>query len=108
MVVKARRGRRRYVAFSVSATARVTLDALTAALKSAAIATGQTPPKIIEFDGTYGIVRGSNLDKLRLLALMVQVAESNPSYLLATLSTSGTLKALRSRTRRGPKERGQT
>jgi RNase P/RNase MRP subunit POP5 len=91
MVVKEKRGRRRYVAFQTDR--RITDEELLAALTSTFSPKGIKVPKVIQFDGHKGIFRCSPRDKDRVLEALAQRPVN--VFSLITLSTSGTLKTLR-------------
>ena len=88
MVVKSKRGRRRYIAFE--AAVKMSEDQLLCSLRSYSESAGAPVPKIIQFNGNRGIIRvnGTNVDKAR--ALM-----NNQDF--KTLLTSGTLLTIRER-----------
>ncbi len=88
MVVKSKRGRRRYIGFET--TERMNDDQLLCSLRSCFENARVPVPKIIQFNGNRGIVRvnGTNVDKAR--ALM-----NNEDF--KTLLTSGTLLTIRER-----------
>jgi len=90
MVVKEKRGRRRYVAFETPES----MDAETVSheIISSAVRLGVRPPKLIQFEGRRGIVRSLEPEKEATLELL------NAADLpIRTLRTSGTLKTLRER-----------
>jgi RNase P/RNase MRP subunit POP5 len=90
MVVKEKRGRRRYMAFETSEV----MDAETVSREiiSSAVKLGVRPPKLIQFEGRRGIVRSLEPEKEATLELI------NAAVLpMKTLRTSGTLKTLRER-----------
>jgi RNase P/RNase MRP subunit POP5 len=91
MVVKAKRGRRRYIAFEAPPGVW-TEDRLQLMLKEEGVRRSLRPLKLIQFDGTRGIVRCMHLDKEGTLSLL-----SSFDSKMRTLATSGTLKALRTR-----------
>jgi RNase P/RNase MRP subunit POP5 len=98
MVVKDRRGRRRYIAFRVVSESRVSIDDLFRTLGDVSDRSGTRAPKLIEFDGTIGIVRCSNIEKertLEMLGRLDSIAQKEAKVEL--LRTSGTLKTLRER-----------
>ncbi|TQS81190.1 hypothetical protein [Candidatus Methanomassiliicoccus intestinalis] len=88
MVVKSKRGRRRYIVFET--TEKISEDELLCSLRSYSENAGIPVPKVIQFNGNKGIVRvnGTNIDKAR--ALM-----NNKDF--KTLLTSGTLLTIRER-----------
>jgi RNase P/RNase MRP subunit POP5 len=91
MVVKEKRGRRRYIAFETDrqASDEEILSFFTSTLSPKGI----KAPKMIQFDGRKGIFRCPPVDKERILRAL----EGRPDLplKLITLSTSGTLKTLR-------------
>jgi RNase P/RNase MRP subunit POP5 len=90
MVVKEKRGRRRYVAFETSEM--IDPETVSRAIITSAVKLGVRPPKLIQFEGNRGIVRSLEPEKEATLELM------NTSELrMKTLRTSGTLKTLRER-----------
>jgi RNase P/RNase MRP subunit POP5 len=91
MVVKAKRGRRRYIAFRVS-EGKVSSESLLSFLSSTASAGGLKPPKVIQFDGCMGILRTSDEEKDRMVEALNR---GSTTLQLTTLMTSGTLKTLR-------------
>jgi RNase P/RNase MRP subunit POP5 len=94
MVVKEKRGRRRYVAFEVTSEELLSAETLLSALKS--LSGGKKAPKLIQFDGHLGVVRCDLRDLAWTKGLLVSVGSRlGPS--IRTLSTSGTLRALRER-----------
>jgi RNase P/RNase MRP subunit POP5 len=99
MVVKERRGRRRYIAFSVEPLASDA--AFLAYLRSAGDRLGIRTPKVIQFDGAFGIVRTSPAEKEAVIGLLNGQGEGITVH---SLATSGTLKTLRERfgKERGP------
>ena len=98
MVVKDRRGRRRYIAFRVLSESRVSIDDLFRTLGDVSDRSGTKAPKLIEFDGTIGIVRCSNIEKERTLEMLVKLdLIAQKKVKVELLRTSGTLKTLRER-----------
>jgi RNase P/RNase MRP subunit POP5 len=90
MVVKEKRGRRRYVAFETSDLADA--ETVSREIISSAVRLGVRPPKLIQFEGRRGIVRSSEPEKEAIIELL------NAAELpMRTLRTSGTLKTLRER-----------
>ena len=90
MVVKEKRGRRRYVAFETSDV--VDPETVSREIISSAVRLGVRPPKLIQFEGRRGIVRSLEPEKEATLDLI------NAAGLpMKTLRTSGTLKTLRER-----------
>ena len=90
MVVKEKRGRRRYIAFETNVQA--TDDALLAHLMAAVTPIGVKVPKVIQFNGRMGIVRCSPTDKDKVIAA---ISSEIRGLAITTLSTSGTLKTIR-------------
>jgi RNase P/RNase MRP subunit POP5 len=91
MVVKEKRGRRRYIAFR--SDRRITDEQLLAALNAALSPRGVKVPKVIQFDGEKGILRCPLSDKEKVLTALA--SRPNASFHLVTISTSGTLRTLR-------------
>lgn len=91
MVVKEKRGRRRYIAFRVDN--KISDGELLAALNAALTPKGIKVPKVIQFDGRMGIIRCPPLDKEKVLSALNE--GSDPRCKIVTLSTSGTLLTLR-------------
>lgn len=96
MVVKSRRGRRRYIAFTVESERQVSPDELLAALRSACASPSDKPPKLIQFDGRTGIVRCLEPEQEATRRLLAR-AGGTRGLRISTVSTSGTLRALRAR-----------
>jgi len=90
MVVKEKRGRRRYIAFDTSAPA--SNETLLAYLMAVFTPIGVKTPKVIQFDGKRGIVRCSPIDKDKVLDAL---SKTKLDLSIRTLSTSGTLRTLR-------------
>lgn len=91
MVVKEKRGRRRYIAFRVDG--KLSDEQLLAKLNATLSPKGIKVPKVIQFDGRMGILRCSPLDKEKVVSLLAE--RSDPQGMIETLSTSGTLLTLR-------------
>ena len=90
MVVKDKRGRRRYVAFETSEVTDA--ETVSREIISSAVKLGVRPPKLIQFEGRRGIVRSLEPEQEATLELI------NAAVLpMRTLRTSGTLKTLRER-----------
>ena len=89
MVVKAKRGRRRYIWIRGRGGVRITEDALYASLNSSLYRAG-VRFKVIQFDGLEGILRVGWKDQHRAIEAL-----NNPSSTVITLRTSGTLRTLR-------------
>ena len=94
MVVKERRGRRRYVAFEVTSEELLSADTLLSAIRS--LSGGRKAPKMVQFDGHLGVVRCDLRDLAWTKELLVAAGARLGSG-IRTLSTSGTLHALRER-----------
>ena len=90
MVVKSKRGRRRYIALRAREEKGISEEAFLGALNSSLRRSG-IRYKVIQFDGREGIVRVSGADRDRALGILNEAAGST----LATLRVSGTLKTLR-------------
>jgi RNase P/RNase MRP subunit POP5 len=91
MVVKEKRGRRRYVAFHTDR--KITDEELLAAFTSTFSPKGIKVPKVIQFDGCKGIFRCPPSDKDRVIDALAH--RTSNVFSLVTLSTSGTLRTLR-------------
>lgn len=91
MVVKEKRGRRRYVAFHTDR--KITDEELLAAFTATFAPKGIKVPKVMQFDGSKGIFRCPPSDKDRVLEALAQRPAND--FALVTLSTSGTLRTLR-------------
>ena len=94
MVVKEKRGRRRYVAFEVTSEELLGAEALLSAMRSLSL--GRKAPKLIQFDGHLGVVR-CDLRELAWAKELVVAAGARLGSSIRTLSTSGTLRSLRER-----------
>jgi RNase P/RNase MRP subunit POP5 len=91
VVVKSKRGRRRYIAFRTeAATTEDLLHALGAALRGAGVPTF----KLIQYDGTMGIVRVRGEDQARAVEAL---GRPTAGLTITTLAASGTLRTLRER-----------
>lgn len=94
MVVKEKRGRRRYVAFE--ATGEVTGQQIPVALQALFNRAGQRMPKLIQLEGRLGIVRCLEPETKAVISVLNSPgAEGAIGF--RTLYTSGTLRALRAR-----------
>jgi RNase P/RNase MRP subunit POP5 len=90
MVVKEKRGRRRYVAFETTDPSDA--DTVSREIIASAVRSGVRPPKLIQFEANRGIVRSSEPEKEATIRIL------NAADLpMRTLRTSGTLKTLRER-----------
>lgn len=103
MVVKSKRGRRRYIALRVREGGNISDEAFLGALNSSLYRRG-IRYKVIQFDGLEGIVRVSGADHDRALAALHEGAGET----LTTLRVSGTLKTLRDEvlSKKRPEARG--
>jgi RNase P/RNase MRP subunit POP5 len=90
MVVKSKRGRRRYIAIRVRGDGRMTDEGLLSALNSSLYRSG-VRYKVIQFDGREGIVRVGGIDRDRAQKALEELAGDA----LVTLRISGTLRTLR-------------
>jgi RNase P/RNase MRP subunit POP5 len=90
MVVKEKRGRRRYVAFETSDI--IDAETVSREIISSAMRLGVRPPKLIQFEGRRGIVRSYEPEKEQTIELI-----NKAELTMKTLRTSGTLKTLRER-----------
>ncbi|MCX6651132.1 MAG: hypothetical protein NT131_05715 [Methanomassiliicoccales archaeon] len=91
MVVKEKRGRRRYIAFETDH--RVSDEELLSFIISALFPRGIKAPKMIQFDGRKGIFRCPPVDKDSILKALGP--RPGTPFTIVTLSTSGTLRTLR-------------
>jgi RNase P/RNase MRP subunit POP5 len=97
MVVKEKRGRRRYIAFEVSG-ANASNGALYSALQALFNRAGQRMPKLIQVEGNLGIVRCLEPEMKGVIdTLNGRIGEGEREITFRSLCTSGTLRALRSR-----------
>ena len=87
MVVKEKRGRRRYIAFR----SELGREQMLSALRSKADLKGVRAPKLIQFEGGMGIVRCSPKEKDSVIDLLGSLDRTE------SLLTSGTLRTLRER-----------
>jgi RNase P/RNase MRP subunit POP5 len=90
MVVKAKRGRRRYIAFETAEDSDA--ETVSHEIISSAVRLGVRAPKLIQFEGRRGIVRSLEPEKEATLELI-----GSATLPMRTLRTSGTLKTLRER-----------
>jgi RNase P/RNase MRP subunit POP5 len=90
MVVKEKRGRRRYIAFETSDV--IDAETVSREIISSAVRLGVRPPKLIQFEGRRGIVRSLEPEREATLELI-----NSAALPMRTLRTSGTLKTLRER-----------
>ncbi len=98
MVVKEKRGRRRYIAFEASGAGSLTYERLSSALQGLFHRSGQRMPKLIQLEGGLGIVRCLEPETEAVIeALNQSIGQGESEIRFRTLCTSGTLKALRSR-----------
>lgn len=100
MVVKARRGRRRYIAFRVVSDSPVSTEVITTMLNDTSDELGIRAPRLIDFDGTLAIVRCSNLEKEGILRMLADLdSTASKCMRIEPLRTSGTLRTLREKYR---------
>ena len=95
MVVKDKRGRRRYIAFALSQGGPITKSGLVTLLREASREREIEEPRVIQFDGVKGIVRCSHLLKDETLDILGSLGGRSDGIEVRTLSTSGTLRKLR-------------
>lgn len=93
MVVKSKRGRRRYIAFRVRDGSKLTDEGLLSALNPPFLSERMKPPKVIQFNGSSGIMRVGGADHKKA----VELINSGGQGTLETLRASGTLHTLRER-----------
>ncbi len=91
MVVKEKRGRRRYIAFRVDSM--ISDGELLAILNATLTPLGIKVPKVMQFNGRMGILRCSPLDKDKVISALTERKDRRNK--IETLSTSGTLLTLR-------------
>ena len=97
MVVKEKRGRRRYIAFEASGTAAAS-EQLYSALQALFNRSGTRMPKLIQLEGRLGIVRCLEPEMRTVIDVLNRsIGENDAKISFRTLFTSGTLKALRAR-----------
>jgi RNase P/RNase MRP subunit POP5 len=98
MVVKEKRGRRRYIAFEATGAAAATNEQLYSALLTLFNRSGRRFPKLIQLEGRLGIVRCLEPEMKTVIdVLNGSVGEKENDVRFRTLYTSGTLRALRAR-----------
>jgi RNase P/RNase MRP subunit POP5 len=96
MVVKAKRGRRRYIAFTASPPSALTPHAFNDISKRAKDASGAAEVKPIQHHGGIGIVRTADRDRSGVTEALNSIGSSGRlGFEIATVLTSGTLRALR-------------
>ncbi|NLT37559.1 MAG: hypothetical protein GXX95_05320 [Methanomassiliicoccus sp.] len=107
MVVKEKRGRRRYIRVRIRGEVRMTEDALYASLNTSLYRVG-IRYKVIQFDGFEGIIRVGWKDQKRAIEAL-----NADGSAVVTKKTSGTLRTLREEmmgtdaTVRGPRTGGE-
>jgi len=98
MVVKGRRGRRRYIAFEVISGEPVDPMELKRTLRSETSRLGIEAPKLIQYENKRGIVRCGHTDKEMVIRLLQEIDELDGKMVrVKCLLTSGTIKTLRDR-----------
>jgi len=96
MVVKEKRGRRRYIAFEVLSDTPLNLAELKSILRNEAQHYGMEPPKVIQFENQRGIVRCPHTEKEKIVELLNNIKRTGKKELrIRSLRTSGTLRKLR-------------
>ena len=96
MVVKEKRGRRRYIAFMVVSDFQLSKQELVSKIRERSMELDLKPPSLIQFEGKVGIVRCSHLEKDRTIELLGDIGvKGNKAFHVETLRTSGTLRTLR-------------
>jgi len=91
MVVKEKRGRRRYIAFRTDR--EISDEQLLAELTVMAASLGIRSPKLIQFDGSVGIFRCRPEDARKVRNALAE--RPGDRFAIVTLRTSGTLRTLR-------------
>ena len=94
MVVKDKRGRRRYVAFEIVPHEAVSTEGIVQVLAAEFSRRGLRAPKLIQYGKGFGIVRCSNEELARTKEILNAVIE-RPEARSSTIKTSGTLRTLR-------------
>jgi RNase P/RNase MRP subunit POP5 len=110
MVVKAKRGRRRYIAFTSSPPSALTPYAFNEIARTAKDVSGAAEVKPIQHHGGIGIVRTSERDRNRVTAALNSLgSDARLGFEIETILTSGTLRALRTAldVPRPPRDRSQ-
>lgn len=102
MVVKEKRGRRRYIVFMTDR--KISDEGLIAFLNATLSPRGIKVPKVVQFDGRRGIIRCSPTDKDVVIEALNH--GRSPGITIETLSTSGTLLTLREKYFPRTEERG--
>ncbi len=96
MVVKEKRGRRRYIAFSVISSRSVGRQEVLSEMSARSDLMRLHAPVIIQYGGNKGIVRCDHAAKEETLRLLRQLrGEPGMEYRVEPLRTSGTLRTLR-------------
>ncbi len=98
MVVKDATGRSRYIAFTVEAERPPSPTALAAALDEALgpVLRDRVQPRVIEFDGAWGILRCAHTLKDEAIAALRGLrAVDGEAVRVVTVGTSGTLRKAR-------------
>jgi len=96
MVVKSKRGRRRYIAFQASPPRSLSFQRASDLMHRAQDRTGARGLKVIQVQGDVGIIRCQHLDQEKvILALNALGASDEMGFGLRTLLSSGTLRTLR-------------
>ncbi|HUV24895.1 MAG TPA: hypothetical protein VMW26_05660 [Methanomassiliicoccales archaeon] len=95
MVVKDKRGRRRYIAFALTQGGPITKSGLITLIREATREQGIEEPRVIQFDGEMGIVRCAHILKDQTVEILGSLGERRQGIEVKTLSTSGTLRKLR-------------
>ncbi len=94
MVVKSRRGRRRYVAFEVRPPGSISYDEVARAIEAEG-KSGGLRLKLIEYRGGKGIVRCLEPETKMTKAFLESLGCEEVGCVVGTVRTSGTLLALR-------------
>ena len=98
MVVKDRRGRRRYIAFEVVCDEPVDPMEFKKAIAGEASRLGVDPPKLIQYEKGRGIIRCPHTEaKIMIKTLQGIVEIDRKEARVRTLRTSGTIRTLRER-----------
>ncbi|MGD1061250.1 MAG: hypothetical protein ABR879_07310 [Methanomassiliicoccales archaeon] len=96
MVVKAKRGRRRYIAYSASPPSSLTPSAFNEIARLSKEESGASEVKPVQHHGGVGIVRTSPVDQRKVTAALNSIgSDGRLGFEIETVLASGTLRALR-------------
>jgi len=96
MVVKEKRGRRRYIAFTVISPQNIGWQELSSEMNDRSASMSLHIPLIIQYEDNKGIVRCNHSEKDETIGLLRGLkGECGREFRIETLMTSGTLRTLR-------------